>query len=131
MITTTIQHFFAKLILTLITFSFSTLSLAATERDLIHAIIGGEIELVRTVLNEGISANSMSADTTTALQWAAQGNHNTIAQLLLENGADANIANRYGVTAATLAAENGNAEIMQLLLAAGVCLLYTSDAADE
>ncbi|GIT22076.1 MAG: hypothetical protein CM1200mP40_17580 [Gammaproteobacteria bacterium] len=62
----------------------------------------------------------MSADTTTALQWAAQGNHNTIAQLLLENGADANIANRYGVTAATLAAENGNAEIMQLLLAAGV-----------
>ena len=120
MITTTIQHFFAKLILTLITFSFSALSLAATERDLIHAIIGGEIELVRAVLNEGISANSMSADTTTALQWAAQGNHNTIAQLLLENGADANIANRYGVTAATLAAENGNAEIMQLLLAAGV-----------
>ena len=84
MITTTIQHFFAKLILTLITFSFSALSLAATERDLIHAIIGGEIELVRAVLNEGISANSMSADTTTALQWAAQGNHNTIAQLLLE-----------------------------------------------
>jgi len=120
MVTITIQRSFTKLILTLITFSFSTLSFAATESDLIHAIIDGKIELVRAILNEGISANSMSADTTSALQWAAQGDHNDIAQILLENGADANMSNRYGVTAAALAAENGNAEIMQLILAAGV-----------
>jgi uncharacterized protein len=100
--------------------SMSIASMAVTERDLLHAAIDGDVEVVRSALQEGISANSRSADTTTALQWATQGNYIEIAQLLLSNGADAVTTNRYGVTAAALAAENGSAEIMTMLLSAGV-----------
>ncbi|NKB34374.1 MAG: hypothetical protein GKR91_14885 [Pseudomonadales bacterium] len=120
MMTSLTKQFNRKLLLGLCVFSLSTLSIATTERELIHATIDGDLDLVQAALEAGISANSAAADTTTALQWATQGNHTDIVRLLLSNDADASAANRYGVTAAALAAENGNGEIIELLLTAGV-----------
>jgi len=99
---------------------FSIISFAASESDLIQAAMEGDIDSVHSALEGGVSANAASADSTTALQWATQGNYTDIVRLLIANEADANVSNRYGVTAGALAAENGNNQIMSLLLQAGI-----------
>lgn len=109
-----------KLVALVFTAGFSMMSVAVTERDFLRGAQNGDIDTVYTALQQGINASARSADTTTALQWAVQGDHIDIVELLLSNGADAKTANRYGVTAAALAAENGNAKIMNMLLSAGV-----------
>ena len=110
----------SKLVALVFTAGFSVISLAVTERDFLRGAQNGDIDTVYTALQQGINASARSADTTTALQWAVQGDHVDIVELLLSKGADAKTANRYGVTAAALAAENGNAKIMNMLLSAGV-----------
>lgn len=109
-----------KLLLGICAVSFSVLSVAATEHDLVQAIIDGRINTVKSALSAGMNANTTSADSTTALHWAILGNHTGIVRLLIDNGADVSAPNRYGVTGASLAAENGNAAIMNLLLSSGV-----------
>jgi len=109
-----------KLVALVFTAGFSMMSVAVTERDFLRGAQNGDIDTVYTALQQGINASARSADTTTALQWAVQGDHIDIVELLLSNGADAKTSNRYGVTAAALAAENGNAKIMNMLLSAGV-----------
>ncbi|MDD9889600.1 MAG: ankyrin repeat domain-containing protein [Gammaproteobacteria bacterium] len=109
-----------RLVCISIPLAFSFSSFAATESELIKAINEGRIDSVSAALESGVSANSTSADSTSALQWATLSNNSDIVRLLLGNGADANASNRYGVTAGALAAENGNSEIMSQLLAAGI-----------
>lgn len=109
-----------KLTLALLIVLYGSVSIATSDEDLIRAVISGDVDLVRSALEAGVSPNTISPDSTSVLQWAVQRNHTAVVHTLIEQGANANSANRYGVTAAALAAENGNAEIMALLLTAGV-----------
>jgi len=63
--------------------------------------------------------NTMQADGTTALHWAAYHDKADILAELLAGGAKSDVANRYGITPLLLACENGNEIIMRSLLNAG------------
>ncbi|MCB1208635.1 MAG: ankyrin repeat domain-containing protein [Verrucomicrobiales bacterium] len=63
--------------------------------------------------------NSMQADGTTALHWAAYHDQAEVVSRLLAAGAKVDLANRYGMTPLLLACQNGNAGIVTALLKAG------------
>ncbi len=63
--------------------------------------------------------NTVQADGTTALHWAAYHDKADIVTQLLAAGAKADAANRYGITPLLLACQNGNEEIVRSLLHAG------------
>jgi ankyrin repeat protein len=63
--------------------------------------------------------NATSPDGTTALYWAARGDHVSIVRLLLGAGARVKDADRYGITPLALAAINGSAPVISALLDAG------------
>jgi ankyrin repeat protein len=92
---------------------------AASSTALIDAVRGGNVEQVRTLLEQRVDVNAALADGTSALHWAAHANFDEVARLLLAAGANANATNRYGVTPLTLAATSGNAALAAALLEAG------------
>ena len=65
------------------------------------------------------AVNDTAADGTTALYWAARGDHLPIVRLLLRAGARVDAADRYGITPLALAAINGSAPVVSALLEAG------------
>jgi cytohesin len=72
-----------------------------------HAVVQGDIELVKSLLKEGVSVNSRDNAGRTALHYAAGAKANRhrvskgnveVARLLLESSADIDIADKYGWT---------------------------------
>ena len=92
---------------------------AAGEVPLIDAVKSGDAPLVRTLITDAIDINATEIDGTTALHWAAHGNHLELAELLLAAGAAADPTNRYGVTPLALASINGSTPMITRLLEAG------------
>lgn len=86
---------------------------------IIDAVKSGSADAVRAVLKQQVDVNAAEPDGTTALHWAAHGNHLELTQLLLRAGANANAVNRYGVAPLRLAVEAGNAALAEALLQAG------------
>ncbi len=76
-------------------------------------------DALSALLADGLDANAVYGDGSTALHWAAYHNEADALRALLAAGAAMDAATDLGVTALWLAAENGNAETTGLLLSAG------------
>lgn len=88
-----------------------------TENSLFEAIQQQNVDLIRTILSNGVDINARSRTGSTPLIKAAADNQPEIIQLLIDSGANVNESNRSGYSALTRAAGNGYLEIVEILLA--------------
>jgi hypothetical protein len=75
-----------------------------------------DMGLVRTLLVQGVDANSTQPDGATALHWAVHWNDIATAEVLIGEGANVNAVNRAGASPLSLACTNGNTTMVQALL---------------
>ena len=99
--------------------SVPVLGLATGDERLIHAVRNREPELVRALVEQGVSVNEAQGDGTTALHWAAHRDDLAIVELLIQSEATVNVANDLGATPLHVACQNRGASIIERLLAAG------------
>jgi ankyrin repeat protein len=109
---------FIRLLLILTALGAAT-SAHAADTALLTAVKKSDIDTVRRLLQQGVSANVSASDGSTPLHWAVESDDPDMTRLLLRAGADAKRANRYGMTPLHLAAVNGNAALLRDLLDAG------------
>ncbi|KAM0723139.1 hypothetical protein Q7P37_001339 [Cladosporium fusiforme] len=86
---------------------------------LLKASRNGWQEMVRQLLREGVSINSLDARGRSALHEASSKGHETTVQLLLERGADVKTSCAEGRTALHEAARNGHESTVRLLIKQG------------
>jgi ankyrin repeat protein len=94
-------------------------ALAKGDSPLIDAVRSGDVDAVRSRLEDTVDVDDRLGDGSTALQWAVHEQQPEMVDLLLGAGADVTTANRHGVSAVWLAAENGDASMLERLLDAG------------
>ncbi len=92
---------------------------SAADQSLLDAARQGDIEAVRSMINDGADVNLPADDGTTALIWSAHRNEMQMAELLITAGADVNRANDYGATALYEAAGYADAALIDMLLSVG------------
>ena len=80
-----------------------------------YAVIGGQADMVRWLLEQNAYIDSPSANQTTPLMMAARDKQATLARLLLQEGADPSLRNEAGLSAADYAQRAGDAETAQWL----------------
>ena len=86
----------------------------------IHQLaMGGHLNRVRTLLNQGVSVNSREMNDCTPLHWAAVAGQLNMVRLLLERGANVNARTRLNETPLHAAAEFGHLNIVRELLQHG------------
>ncbi len=91
----------------------------STNPDLVHAVQGGDPDVVRELLQNHADPNLAQPDGSTALILAVEGDDLIVADLLIGAGADLNAANEYGATALSVACTGGNIAMINTLLEAG------------
>ncbi len=94
------------------------------DADSFHdAVISGDVETVRALLDAGADVEARTEDGHTALMLAAAGSHEGIVRALLDAGADVNAKDYEGYTALKMAtvriSKSHTTEIAALLRAAG------------
>ena len=92
---------------------------AARDLPLHEAVKAGDLSAVRGLVEDSVDVNTVSADGSTALHWAAHHNRVEIASALLVAGAEVDAINRYGVNPLALASLNGSVPMLSRLLEAG------------
>ena len=100
----------------------STIGLSAaggSDVRLADAVMRGDREALRALLQQKLDVNGAQPDGTTALHWAARRDDLDAARLLIRAGAQISAATRYGVTPLYLASVNGSAAMIDALLHAG------------
>lgn len=85
------------------------------ETALMFAAAGGDLEMARTLINNGAPVNARSDIGETALMFAARWGRADVVNMLLEEGADASLVSAYNETALLLAEENGHEDVVALL----------------
>ena len=90
-----------------------------TGSRLVEAASRGQVEKVRTLLEEGARINQKSQEGVTALIAASAQGHVRTVELLLDRGADLEAKDREGSTALTQAAMLGHNRIVTALIEAG------------
>ncbi|XP_077997116.1 putative palmitoyltransferase ZDHHC13 [Glandiceps talaboti] len=88
-------------------------------RDLIDAVISGDIEKVKFYLDNGYDVNYGAGEKRTSLHYGAGNGHLDICKLLLKAGAQVNAADEDNRTSLHYAADSGHFDICKLLLEAG------------
>jgi glucose/arabinose dehydrogenase len=91
---------------------------AGDSESLLEAVAAGNLELVRNILDRGVSPDTRDGSGNTALMMAAFRGRLEVVRLLLERGADATAVNVDGWTAVNLAQANQHAAVVALLLGA-------------
>ena len=86
------------------------------DRKIVDAAEHQDMGLVRTLLVNGVDANSKQPDGATALHWAVHWNDIATAEVLIGEGANVNAVNRSGESPLALACGNGNATMVQALV---------------
>lgn len=94
-------------------------NLCAAGSDVADAVMRGNKEAVRSLLQRKADVNAPQVDGTTALHWAVRADDLETADLLIRAGANVSAANREGVIPLQLAAQNGNAAMLEKLIKAG------------
>ncbi len=90
------------------------------DADSFHdAVISGDVETVRALLDAGADVEARTEDGHTALMLAAAGSHEGIVRMLLDAGADVNARDEKGWTALMWPAFLGHEGIVRALLDAG------------
>ena len=92
---------------------------AGPDLRLVNAAAEQDKVAVRTLLKQGVDANTALADGSTPLMWAAHWNDLEMVDLLLRAGANVNAADDHGVTALERASENASEPMVGRLLTAG------------
>ncbi|KAG2447079.1 hypothetical protein HYH02_007829 [Chlamydomonas schloesseri] len=85
--------------------------------ELLNTAAQGDLESLRTMLSQGINANTADYDGRTALMLAAAKGHVECVRLLLQVGADKNRLDAFGNSAMAEAAKGAHDKIVDLLLA--------------
>ena len=85
------------------------------ETALMFAAAGGDLEMARTLIDNGAPVNARSDIGETALMFAARWGRADVVNMLLEEGANASLVNAYNETALLLAEENGHEDVVALL----------------
>lgn len=93
---------------------------------LLDASSQGDIEVVRTLLDQGANINIKTKSGTTPLMMAAMKGHVAIVNLLIDNGALINTKNKFGVTALMYAALENRKDVVGILLDRGAKVNLTS-----
>ena len=90
------------------------------QEQLVRAAYAGNVETVKTLLNEGVNPNSADGIDQTALFFAAKHGFAEVVKALLAGGAEVDKpAGRKKRTALFMAAINGHYEIAKALIVAG------------
>ncbi len=93
---------------------------ASAEERLLSAARDGQLEVVRTLLEEGADVNAARGDGLTALHLAAEGGHRAVAEALVAAGAAVDAGTRIGgYTSLHVAARAGHGAVVLSLLEAG------------
>ena len=100
-------------------FSVTSAQAAAEDVPLIEMVKAGNAAAVRSLIEQQVDVNTPEVDGTTALHWAAHGDHLEVADLLISAGANVGAGNRYAVTPLSLACINGSVAMVERLLEAG------------
>ncbi|GLC44797.1 hypothetical protein PLESTB_001212900 [Pleodorina starrii] len=82
----------------------------------------GDIEALRTMLNQGMNPNSADYDGRTGLMLAASGGHEAVVRLLLDSGAKSDQLDAFGNSAMCEAVKNAHDEVIDVLLSYGATL---------
>jgi tetratricopeptide (TPR) repeat protein len=98
---------------------FAQLEAASGWSPLLRATFSGDLNTIRSLLDEGKNINQRDEEGSTPLMVAASRGHIAIARELLSRGAGVNLRNDYGWTPLMMATAGRNAEIVKLLLARG------------
>lgn len=92
---------------------------AGSDPRLIQAARGGDADLARELIEQGVDVNAAQGDGAVALHWAARKNNLSLAAMLIDAGALPGIANDDGAVPLHLACMNRSAAMVELLLKAG------------
>ena len=84
---------------------------------LFHAVVGGDLEMVKLLIERGADINAIVGPNATALNAAAWRGDETMAAWLLEYGANPDAKDFEGKTALQRAEENGHESIAALIRA--------------
>ncbi len=103
------------LVITLVTFFYSSNIRAGVQDDFFWAVEKGNTTQAAEWLKKGASIDAPNAEGYTPLMVAAQTSNLQMAQFLVETGANPNIRNRYGETAVMLASYHGQTDMVRLL----------------
>jgi len=97
------------IVLVLGTVSPAVSALAAGDKndELLEAIMDGDIERAKSLIDAGADVNARDIDGWTPLMYAALNGHTEIVELLIESGADVNAKGALRGTALLLAAAKG------------------------
>ena len=85
------------------------------ETVLMFAAAGGDLEMARTLIDNGAPVNARSDIGETALMFAARWGRADVVIMLLAEGADASFVSAYNETALLLAEKNGHEDVVALL----------------
>lgn len=93
-----------------------------TRISIMKAALGGNIEVVKTLLDDGVNPDEADALGQTPLLAAVFNGHVEIVEILLNAGANPDITYENGATALMLAANKGYVEVVNILLNCGANL---------
>jgi ankyrin repeat protein len=93
--------------------------LCAAGSEVADAVMRGNKDALRTLMQRKADVNAPQVDGTTALHWAVRADDLQTVDLLIRAGAKVSAANREGATPMLLAAQNGNGVIIEKLIKAG------------
>ncbi len=89
----------------------------SSRQSLLHlAAHGGDVEIVRLLLNQGLAINEVDREGKTPLHFAVSKTHHAATRLLLEHKADQRLSDREGKVPIHLAASQDAPQLLRLLL---------------